>query len=229
MKFRRSYRPGQYLSKNSGSIKLCAAIVIISFLIYTLDGQLRPIIKTYAEYQSRITSVLTINEAVMEELEKEGVGYDQLVEISRKEDGSVASIQANSLAINRLQANLTQAVSERLKLLNAGNVGVPLGTVLGLQFFSGRGPVIHFRIQPASYVQSEIVNRLESAGINQTQHRIFIRLKVDMVAILPGFSTSTTVENEVCIAQTLIIGAVPETYADLIKEKNLQSEQESGQ
>ena len=61
--------------------------------------------------------------------------------------------------------------------------------------------------------QSTIVDTLETAGINQTQHRIFIRFTVEMSAILPGYSTSVTVENEVCIAQTLIVGKVPQFYA----------------
>ena len=85
--------------------------------------------------------------------------------------------------------------------------------LLGWQIMAGRGPDIPLQVVPASFVQSTIVDTLETAGINQTQHRIFIRFTVEMSAILPGYSTSVTVENEVCIAQTLIVGKVPQFYA----------------
>ena len=78
---------------------------------------------------------------------------------------------------------------------------------------AGRGPDIPLQVVPASFVESTIVDSLETAGINQTQHRIFIRFTVEMSAILPGYSTEVIVENEVCVAQTLIVGKVPQVYA----------------
>ena len=85
--------------------------------------------------------------------------------------------------------------------------------MLGWQLLAGRGPDIHLQIVPASFVESEVVDTLESAGINQTQHRVCIRFTVEMSAILPGYSTSVDVTDEVCVAQTLIVGQVPEFYA----------------
>ena len=48
---------------------------------------------------------------------------------------------------------------------------------------------------------------------NQTEHKLFIDFTVEMSAILPGYSTDVTVTDEVCIAQTMIIGPVPQVYA----------------
>ena len=132
--------------------------------------------------------------------------------VERTSSGIVSSIRADTVEINLLQAKLNQAVTSSLQQLGESEIGVPLGTILGLQVLAGRGPTIHFKIIPVSFVESEIVNKLESSGINQTQHQIFIHMKVNMSAIIPGYSTTTTVENDVCIAETLIVGLVPDKY-----------------
>lgn len=94
---------------------------------------------TMAQYQARVSSILAINEAVLDELEKEEVGYDDLVTVTRLEDGTVSSIQADTTAINRLKARLTNAVSARLTALQLEEVEVPVGTLLGWQIFAGAG------------------------------------------------------------------------------------------
>ena len=115
--------------------------------------------------------------------------------------------------MNRMKARLTEAVSNRLMSLENQDVAIPLGTLLGWQLLAGRGPEVHLQIVPASFVESNVVDTLETAGINQTQHRVCIRFTVEMSAILPGYSTSVEVADEVCVAQTLIVGQVPEFYA----------------
>lgn len=127
--------------------------------------------------------------------------------------GTVSSIQADTTAINRLKARLTNAVSARLTALQLEEVEVPVGTLLGWQIFAGRGPVIRFQIVPASFVESDITSTLEAAGINQTQHKILMQFKVEMSAIIPGYTTSVTVNTQVSIADTLIVGNVPQFYA----------------
>ena len=177
-------------------LAFCAVFAVFS----VLDNRLRPVITTMAQYQCRVVSVLAMNEAVMEEVDK-------------APDGTVSAIEINSVEVNRLKTRLTDAVANRLLSVPKQDVRIPLGTLLGWQIMAGRGPDIPLQVVPASFVQSTIVDTLETAGINQTQHRIFIRFTVEMSAILPGYSTSVTVENEVCIAQTLIVGKVPQFYA----------------
>ena len=75
------------------------------------------------------------------------------------------------------------------------------------------------RSLPASFVESNITSTLESAGINQTQHKILMDFTVKMSAIIPGYTTSVEVNTQVSIADTLIIGAVPEFYAAALEGK----------
>ena len=190
-------------------LALIAAVVVL----VELDHAVRPVVITMAQYQARVSSILAINEAVLQELEDEQIGYEDLVTITRDEKGAVTSVETDAAAINRVKARLTDAVSAHLAALELEEVEVPLGTLLGWQIFAGRGPAIRFQVVPASFVESNITSTLESAGINQTQHKILMEFAVEMSAIIPGYTTSVQVNTQVSIADTLIIGAVPEFYA----------------
>ena len=209
----RQKRTGWKRRRLPWALRLAAVLAAAVGLLVALDNEVRPVVITMAQYQARVSSILAINEAVLDELEKEEIGYDDLVTIDRLQDGTVSSIQADAAAINRLKARLTSAVSARLAALQLEEVEVPLGTLLGWQIFAGRGPSIHFQVVPASFVESDITSTLEAAGINQTQHKILMQFKVEMSAIIPGYTTSVTVNTQVSIADTLIVGNVPQFYA----------------
>lgn len=210
----RRYRRRRMEFRLKGWVKLLLFLSVLFLILIEIDLQLRPVITTMAEYQCRVISILAMNEAVMDELEEEPDISKKLVTVETREDGTVVSVEINSVEINRLQARLTDAVTDRLLGIQKQDIGIPLGTLTGWQLLAGRGPEVHLQILPTSFVESEIVDSLETAGINQTQHRIFIKFQVEMSAILPGYSTNVTVENQVCVAQTLIVGEVPQFYAE---------------
>ncbi|MEG2698397.1 MAG: sporulation protein YunB [Ruthenibacterium sp.] len=192
-------------------VMLPACIVLGLFVL--LDARLRPVITTMAQYRCRVVSILAMNEAVMEELAISPDMSEQLICVQRGADGAVTSITVNSSGLNEVKSRLTEAVANRLVELEKQVVDIPLGTLLGWQLFAGRGPNVRLQVVPASFVQATTENELVTAGINQTQHRISVHFKVEMSAILPGYSTSVTVENDVCVAETLIVGEVPKYYA----------------
>ena len=187
------------------------AIVIACFAV--LDQRLRPVITTMAQYQCRVVSVLAMNEAVMNELAASPDMTGRLIDMQTTEDGSVTSISVDSGALNEMKSRLTEAVAKRLMDLEKQEISIPLGTLLGWQLLAGRGPDVRLQVIPASFVQATTENELVTAGINQTQHRVIVHFTVEMSAILPGYSTSVTVENDVCVAETLVVGEVPQFYA----------------
>ena len=209
MRRQQKRKKGRFGKAAKAVLALAAAVVVL----VELDHAVRPVVITMAQYQARVSSILAINEAVLQELEDEQISYEDLVTITRDETGAVTSVETDAAAINRVKAQLTDAVSAHLAALELEEVEVPLGTLLGWQIFAGRGPTIRFQVVPASFVESNITSTLESAGINQTQHKILMEFTVEMSAIIPGYTTSVQVNTQVSIADTLIIGAVPEFYA----------------
>ncbi len=201
------------LHKTAAFIRTAIMLAVCLLLLTVLDKRLRPVITTMAQYQCRVSSMLAMNEAIMQELEVNKQLTQNIITSNKNSDGTLTDVQLNANELNQLKTRLAQAVAERLSRLERQDIAIPLGTLLGWQLMAGRGPDITLRVVPASYVQADISDKIETAGINQTKYGLFIKFTVTMSAILPGYSTSTTVENEVCIAQTLIVGEVPQVYA----------------
>ena len=99
--------------------------------------------------------------------------------------------------------------------LEQQNIAIPLGTLLGWQLLAGRGPEVTMRAVPTGFASSEFTTRLESAGVNQTLLMGCIDFHLEISAILPGFSSTETVRDEVCVFQTLVVGEVPQVYASM--------------
>lgn len=193
-------------------LRLCAVLAVLLLLFIALDREVRPVILTMAGYQARVSSILAINNAVLEEMQQSDLSAD-LVTVHRNADGNVTAIETNTSELNLLKAQLTSAVGQKLAAIQRTNISIPFGTLLGWQLFAGRGPNVNFKVVPASFVESDIRSTLTDAGINQTRHQIFITFSVEMTAIIPGYTTSVNVQTEICIADTLVVGQVPEFYA----------------
>ena len=111
--------------------KLAGLLLAVAALFAAVDSQLRPVVETMAQYQCRVVSVIAINEAVMDELEKMGDAPQRLVRLEKNADGTVSNVELDSVEMNRMKARLTEAVSNRLMSLENQDVAIPLGTLLG--------------------------------------------------------------------------------------------------
>lgn len=170
---------------------------------------MRPAVASVAGYQARVTGILAINEAVLDELDRAPADWDGMVQISRSGTGEITAITADAAALNRVKARLTAAITARLQHLRSERITVPLGTLLGGQLLSGRGPRLPFVVTPSSFVQSDLVSTLEAAGINQCEYRLLLDVQVELSAVAAGSSTAIRVRTQICLADTLIVGSVP--------------------
>lgn len=186
--------------------------IIVAIII---DARLRPIIKTMSSSQAQMYATRAINIAIDEQMEKEGITYEKLVTLTKNEQGDITSLQANMININSLRAHITQAVIEKMMEIEEQKILIPVGTLIGGQLLSGRGPRIVFKVIPASSANSEIYNSFDSAGINQTRHQIMLRLSTRVSAIIPGYSATTEVVTGVCLAETIIVGTVPQAITQV--------------
>ena len=113
---------------------------------------------------------------------------------------------------NRLQAAITQDVLTRLDQVSDTDLTLPIGTLTGSALLVGRGPSVRVKMQSVGSCSAHFENQFDQAGINQTTHRILLCVDVSMSILLPGFRTSTEVSNSFSVAETVIVGAVPDTY-----------------
>ena len=152
-----------------------------------------------------------VNEIVLETMSDPTLDYDYFVDFERDNDGRVAAIITNMSRVNTLSARLLNAVVE------ASNMGeldlnIPLGNLLGAGVLLGRGPDVPVRVTMLTSSRAGFHNELVSAGINQTKHQVMLELFVDVDVLLPWEVFSTQVVVDVLVAETIIVGSVPDTY-----------------
>jgi sporulation protein YunB len=116
-------------------------------------------------------------------------------------------------SINRLQAELTENITQKIKDSKTSEIRIPLGNMLGNAFLSGRGPLIKFHILSVNSTKASFYSGFTAAGINQTRHRIMLDTNVIVTVMIPGAISSVNITSQVMIAETVIVGKVPQTYA----------------
>ncbi len=186
---------------------------MLAFSIFQLEQKVRPVAAQIAAYQSRVLAVRTIQKACHQILTQQQELYEDLYQISRDDAGQIQSIESNTQRINLLEEVLVEEVNTALLDMGQLPLEIPVGTLSGLQSFSGLGPCVSVQAIPLSLASSEVHSRFTSAGINQTQMDVSIHFTVTVGAVLAGFTESIQVEADFTVAQILIVGQVPQVYA----------------
>lgn len=119
------------------------------------------------------------------------------------------------IKMNELKAVIIQDVQSKLGGDSHKDVGVPIGTLLGSDFLHGRGPDIPLRLTLSGNINADFKSSFESAGINQTKHQIYLNIHTSVYSFIPGFATTTEVDTNFPVAETIIVGEVPQVVANL--------------
>ena len=152
-----------------------------------------------------------INNAISEIMAEGDYGGDYFVTFEKNGSGEVSAISSNMARINALSAEILDKVvgaTENRTL----TVRIPAGNLTGISLLMGRGPDVPVQIIVLTSSRVEFNNSIVTAGINQTKHQINLEVSVDIDILIPWGTESTQVVSEVMIADTVIVGKVPETY-----------------
>lgn len=200
--------------KKSGLKKFLIVLAVLLLAVVLIDGQIRPLMKTLTASQARQISTMVINDAITQAIEEEN-GSAELVQVETTSDGKVNAVKTDIAKINKLKANATTKILEKFGEMNLREITIPIGTLLGNDFTRGRGPKIPLLVELKGNVNTEMVSDLSGAGINQTMHKIMLKVKTSVYAVIPGYNATTDVETEFCIAETVIVGEVPDSFVNL--------------
>lgn len=217
---------GFYLRKNRqkrGVLRAFLLLFGVFFAVISVDSRIRPIIKEMASNQAKVYATRAINDAINSELGKVNISYDSLIKITSDNTGRITSVQTDMFRLNLLKSTMTNSAAQQLSLLQSQTIRIPIGTLSGLNVFSGRGPRVEFKIVPVGYVSAEINHRFDSAGINQTRHQIILKINASISAILPGYTAASQVSTDMILAETVIVGASPESFTQVLTGQDMES------
>lgn len=184
-----------------------------------INANLRPVLLGLASARVQSVAARAMNDAILE-IVAGAEESDELIRVYATES-SVYLLQANSVALNALAAKCADAAQDKILELGEQGLSIPLGTVSGIPILAGKGPRLTLHFTPAGAVRSSFRTDFESAGINQTLHRIILELTATVRVILPGESHTLTIEAEAPIAENIIVGGVPNAYTNVANEEDL--------
>jgi len=165
-----------------------------------------------AEMRAKATQI--VNRAIINEYSKQ-FNYDEIIRVDKDSEGNIVMLKADTLKMNKIAIDV--ALESQKELLKLGDIGIkiPIGYITRNNIFSYYGPRITIKMQPIGLVETKYSSEFESAGINQTRHKIYVKVKTTVRVIIPLKSNDIEVANEIPIAETIIVGKTPNTAIGL--------------
>ena len=206
-----SYR--QKLSKRQKrGLILIGISTVLLILTLGFSRNLVPVMTEMAINESYELVTAAVNEAINERLLDGTISYRELIILERDAAGNITALTTDMAQINMLQATITNEVIARISELDTTTMRVPIGNIIGGSWLSGRGPGIRFRVVTLGNPSATFTNEFSTAGINQTKHQIMLELTVQVNILVPGRTTRETITTQMLVAETVIVGDVPNVF-----------------
>ena len=195
-------------------------LLLLLALFLLIDRNFRPLVFSLAEARSAAMASQVLSGALAEAIE-DGVTYEDLMNVKMDQNGQVALLSANTMAMNRLATRAGDAALRRLNNMSSERVTVPLGAVLGTTLFSGSGPGVPVSIVPIGSIFTDFATEFEACGINQTRHKVYLQVTANIRIVIPTGAKTTQVSANMLVAESIIVGRVPEGFVgyDLTEEE----------
>lgn len=192
---------------------ILALVILAVFLVIRI--RLFPLVRDMAV--SRVTNEASnvINFAIDEQIKNGSVDYDNMVLLEKDATGNVTALKTNMNEVNRLKTQVLDIVNEEILDLAVDQIGVPIGNLVMPEFFSGRGFYLPVKVISIRSSDAEFQNQFSQAGINQTLHQILMNVGITMSVLTPAGTENVTITSQVVIAETVIVGNVPNSYVTL--------------
>ena len=169
-------------------------------------------IRGLAETQVRNATSDLINDAIDRQIENQNIQYDRIVYFEKDLDGRITALKTNMSEVNRLKTDILSLINDEILAMDSSDLGIPIGSLILPELFSGRGPGIPVQILSIRNSDASFTSTFSEAGINQTLQQMNMLVSVDVAVLALGRINFFTVSSQVVVAETIIVGQVPDTY-----------------
>ena len=191
---------------------LLLAVMIPTVAVYF---RIRPVVTEYAESRARMLAEQTANETVAAVLLEQEELCRTMIKVTYNANSILSSVIADAAAVNRIKTAVATATLEKLRNLSSLEISVPLGTLIGPDWLSGWGPEVQFPIGVTARVLTTVSSSLEAVGINQSAYRVLLHVHISLAVITPDGRSSVTVDSAFPMAETVLLGEVPDTLTEV--------------
>lgn len=193
-------------------LKILLLFTIALFAFGLFRYKYREKICGLAETQVRNTTSDLINDAIDRQIENENIQYDRMVYFEKDLDGRITALKTNMSEVNRLKTDILNLINDEILAMDTSDLGIPVGSLFLPEILSGRGPRIPVQIMSIRNSDASFSSAFQEAGINQTLQQLNMFVSVDVAVLVLGQTNYFTVSSQVVVAETIIVGQVPDTY-----------------
>lgn len=212
-----------YLIKYKRKRIILYLIIVFTFVlgiyVYNIvNKNIKPTILGMCEIQAKKIATQAINDAVKSKITGD-IKYKDLLFVKQDNQGRITMVQANTGLMNSIASEIALEVQDKIRTIPGGTIKIPIGSALKSQIFSG--PNIKLKLEPYGSVTANFGTDFLESGINQTIHRVHLVIITDVKIVFPLASDTVTVKANIPIAETIIVGGVPDSYMSLPKDDML--------
>ena len=189
------------------------ALLLVAFAVFCfIRNKYDKVIRELAQVQIRNSTSDLTNDAIAKQIANGNIAYDRIVYFEKDLDGRITALKTNIGEVNRLKTDILNIINDEILALDSSDLGIPLGSLFLPEFISGKGPEIPVHIIAIRNSDATFVSHFSEAGINQTLHQVTMVVSVDVAVLVLGKTDTFTMTSEVVVAETVIVGAVPDTF-----------------
>ncbi len=190
-------------------------IVLAMYIFLLFEKGIKPTIISIANAETNIIAIKVVNEAINESLESEKIKYEDLILLKENTDTKMTTFQSDTVKMNKLKTAILNKIREKMSCVEWSEVKIPIGNIFCSNLFAGWGPSIPARLIPIGIIEADFKSSFQTAGINQTKHQVLVEIQGEVEIILPMLGSKMEISTTVPIAETIIVGSVPNTYINI--------------
>lgn len=198
---------------------LAMGLIALTAAGFSVERNLKPIILNTAESRVRSVALDAVNAAIAMNLSD--VHYEDLVTVEKDAEGRVVLLQANTINMNRISTQTALTAQQYIADIGQQPIRINVGSATGNALLAGRGPEILVNVIPVGAVGTEFITEFQSTGINQTRHKVYIRIRAMMRIVIPNGAKEVEVLSQLPVAETVIVGSVPNSYVNVESKEDM--------
>ncbi|MBR3162735.1 MAG: sporulation protein YunB [Clostridia bacterium] len=189
-------------------------ILLVAFTVVAIICKaVGPVFDTLCKDEAKSIATLITNKEATSVMKQ--YSYEDLFTIEKDEQGNISMIKSNVFPINEIISSIPIKIQEEINSKGRDDIKIALGTFTGIKLLAGRGPGVKIRISSIGNVETDLKSEFYSQGINQTLHRVYLQIKCEITILTPFNDMKEQINNQVLIAENVIVGHIPSSYYNL--------------
>ena len=192
-------------------------IVPVGALLILAEIRISNVRKELINYAAKNASSAAATAGVENSLETDKPRYAELIRLSRDKNGNVVSATTDAYSLNKIGNNIGDKIDSHINQMKSYVLKIPVSVLFDEQLINGRGPKLPLVFVMTGITTTDFDHEFTAAGVNQTHHRIMLNITVNAYVIHSGNVTVVPYKTNVCIAESIVVGITPQTFAEIIR------------